>query len=278
MSIGDFHCHSNNSDGILKPTQLVKKAKKNGVKYLAITDHDSISGIHEAKEIAKEIKGITIIPGIELSIDVLEEDVHILGIFIDEKNPELINKLKKLRKARINRAKELLIELKKDNIIIDWQLIKRIAGNATIGRPHIARAMVELDYVKSVQEAFNEYLSKDRYSKIKREKLELKNALEIIHNSGGISVLAHPTLIKKFDAVLKLLIQSHLDGIEIYYKNYSKKIINKLLKVSIQKKLIALGGSDYHGIHGNQEKEPGNIPFPNEIVERLIKKYYKENQ
>ena len=277
MSIGDFHCHSNNSDGILNPTQLVKKAKKNGVKYLAITDHDSISGIHEAKKIAKEIKGIHIISGIELSIDVLEEDVHILGIFINEKNSELINKLRKLKKARNSRAKELLVELKKDKIIIEWELIKKIAGNATIGRPHIARAMVKLDYVKSVQEAFNEYLSKDRYSKIKREKLELKNALEIIHNSGGISVLAHPTLIKKFDAILELLMQSNLDGIETYYKNYSTEIINKLLKVSKQKKLVALGGSDYHGIHGNQEKEPGNIPLPDQIVEKLIKKYYKEN-
>jgi 3',5'-nucleoside bisphosphate phosphatase len=272
MSIGDFHNHTNHSDGKLTPQQLITKAYRNNVRYIAITDHDSISGIADAKKEAAKYKNIHVISGIELSIDIYNEDVHMLGLFINETYPDLLIELEILKKERENRAIEIINVLKKQNIILEWEKIKIIANNATIGRPHIAQAMIDMNYVSSVQEAFNKYLAQENIINIKRIKLKPKDAMELINKAGGISVLAHPMYLKKINLIIKELKKYNLFGIETYYKNYDIKTINNIKLIAKKNGLFTSGGSDYHGIHGNMEKEPGDIPLPNEIVKELIQK------
>ena len=275
MSIADFHSHTNHSDGVLSPSKLISLAMNNQVAYLAITDHDTIDGIKEAKIISKKNDDITIIPGIELSVDVLGEDVHILGIGIDEYNKALITELKKLKEARENRAREIIHMLSKKEIHLEMPKIKKKAGKATIGRPHIAQAMINKKYVSSVQEAFDNYLSKPYITKIKRHKLSGKKAIAMIKQAGGLAFLAHPTYLKQLNKIIEMLSKDGLFGIEAYYKNYDARTVNQMLKIANKYNLYPIGGSDYHGIHGNKEKLPGKIPLPDKIAIELIKKHLK---
>tara|TARA_Y100001970_G_scaffold293704_1_gene442495 strand:- start:2936 stop:3769 length:834 start_codon:yes stop_codon:yes gene_type:complete len=276
MSIADFHSHTNHSDGLLTPSELITLAAKNKVRYLAITDHDTIDGIKEAKKIAKKQTNIQIISGIELSVDLLNEDIHILGIGIDEYNKKLISELSMLKAAREVRAKKIIETLETKGIKIELQQIKTSIGKATIGRPHIAQEMINNNYVSSVQEAFDNYLSKSYITNIERYKLSSNKALEMIKEAGGLSFLAHPTYIKKFDKIINILSQEGLFGIEAYYKNYDTKTVNEILDVAKKYKLYPIGGSDYHGIHGNKEKKPGQIPLPDKIAIKLIEKHLKD--
>lgn len=275
MSIADFHSHTNHSDGVLSPSELINLAKDNKVKYLAITDHDTVDGIQEAKKITINQTSIKIISGIELSVDLLNEDIHILGIGIDESNQQLITELRKLKEARESRAKQIIEKLYSQGIKIEIQKIKENIGKATIGRPHIAQEMINKKYVNTVQEAFDNYLSKPYIRDIKRHKLSSRKALEMIKQAGGYSFLAHPTYIKQFCEIIQILAQEGLFGIEAYYKNYDTKTVNKMLDIAKKYKLYPIGGSDYHGIHGNKEKLPGQIPLPDEIAMKLVKKHLK---
>ena len=132
--------------------------------------------------------------------------------------------------------------------------------------------MIDMNYVSSVQEAFNKYLAQENIINIKRIKLKPKDAMELINKAGGISVLAHPMYLKKINLIIKELKKYNLFGIETYYKNYDIKTINNIKLIAKKNGLFTSGGSDYHGIHGNMEKEPGDIPLPNEIVKELIQK------
>ena len=186
--------------------------------------------------------------------------------------------LKKLKKERENRAKKIIELLKKQNIRLEWGKIKTIANNATIGRPHIAQAMIDMKYVSTVQEAFDKYLARKNIISIKRLKLKLEEAMQLINDAGGISVLAHPMYLKKLDIIIKDLTKNGLYGIETYYKNYDQKTINALKIIAKKNKLFTTGGSDYHGIHGNMEKEPGDIPLPDTVVENLIQRKMRYNK
>ena len=278
MSIGDFHNHTNHSDGKLTPQQLIAKAYRNKVRYIAITDHDSVSGIKDAKKEATKYKDMDVISGIELSLDIFNEDVHMLGLFINETYSDLLIKLELLKKERENRAKQIVNVLKKQNILLNWEKIKIIANNATIGRPHIAQAMIDMKYVSSVQEAFDKYLARKNIIDIKRIKLNPKEAMQLIDKAGGVSVLAHPMYLKKINLIIEELTKYNLFGIETYYKNYDTKTINKLKLIAKKNNLFTTGGSDYHGIHGNMEKEPGDIPLPNKIVTELIQKQLRHQK
>ncbi|MAX11109.1 MAG: phosphoesterase [Chloroflexi bacterium] len=275
MSIADFHSHTNHSDGVLSPSKLINLAINNQVAYLAITDHDTIDGIKEARNISKNNDNITIITGIELSVDLLGEDVHILGIGIDEYNEGLIGELKKLKEARDSRAKEIIHMLSKKEIHLEMPKIKKKAGKATIGRPHIAQEMISKKYVSSIQEAFDSFLSKPYITKIKRHKLSSKKAIEMIQQAGGLSFLAHPTYLKQLNKIIEILSKDGLFGIEAYYKNYDTKTIKQMLEIANKYNLYPIGGSDYHGIHGNKEKLPGKIPLPDKIAIELIEKHLK---
>ena len=264
----DLHLHTTYSDGVLSPKDLVNLCYENGLKYISITDHDCTDAIQESIDIAKEIGQIEVIPGIELSS---QNEMHILGYYIDFKDTRLQKILSEFRNDRVSRTKETISLLKQLGVNIDWKVVKSFAGDGTVGRPHIAKAMISGGFVKSFKEAFDIYLGKDGLAYIGKVKMTPKGAIELINMLGGVSVLAHPTFcmegdddqsIRIFEQTLIELKSYGLKGLEVYYKNYSLDQVSMLKRLAETNKLICAGGSDYHGNGESDEVLPGLVGPP----------------
>jgi hypothetical protein len=237
---------------------------------MAITDHDSVEGIAPALLAAKDFPPLKVIPGIELSTNTLEDEIHILGYFIDYHDPELVNTLQKLRSSRRIRAQKMVGKLANLGIYIDWGHVQELAGEGSIGRPHIAQAMVERGYVLSVKEAFVNYIGRGGAAYVERERITPAQAVKLIAKSGGLPILAHPADINHMEQVLFELQRVGLVGIEAYYNGYTPKVVKYLASLAHKYSLIACGGSDFHGIEGNNETPIGEVNVPLECVERLV--------
>lgn len=268
MKFADLHIHSTFSDGTLTPEEIVKIAKLEGLKSISITDHDCIG----SQYIIEESENINIISGIELSSEIKGLDIHILGYFIDCKNETLINTVNKLKEARIERVEEILFKLKKENIFIEIEDLE-VKSTSSIGRSHIANAMVKKGYFDNYKTAFVNYLVQGKPAFVKGYKLDYKSALEIIIKSGGIATLAHPGQIYKsleIEALVKELKCFGLEGIEVYHPSHSKEQNNKFYNLAKKYKLLVTGGSDYHGKGCYNEKLIGSYG----IDEKLLNKLY----
>lgn len=266
----DLHTHSSFSDGLLTPTELVDLAYGNGVRILALTDHDITDGLPEAFQAASRYPDLTLIPGIEMSTDVPGNEVHIVGLFIDWKDAAFQAKLTELRESRRNRAQKMVERLKQLGKPVAWEQVEKMAGQGTVGRPHIARALVEAGHVKSVTEAFNLYLSRTGPAYVERERLSPGQVVELMLKVGGLCTLAHPRELDLLNGLLADLKAAGLIGIEVYYQDYEPEEIERLRALAEKFDILPLGGSDYHGMGGPQQREPGNIPLPMEPVEQLF--------
>jgi len=269
MGQADLHIHSTASDGKLTPTDVVLEAARRGLSFIALTDHDNIDGIASAQATARAFPGLKIIPGVEISTDVAEGEVHVLGYFIDYTDPAFNAALDGFKNSRLQRGEKMVAKLRKLGINIDWQRVKEIAGGSTIGRPHIAQAMLEKGYISSFKEAFNEYLGHGRPAYVERDKMTPKEAVELIIKAKGLPVLAHPLTLPDPEAMTAELKGAGLVGLETYYNGYTTEEINRLLTLADKHELIATGGSDYHGID-DTETGIGDIDLPLEAVEKLI--------
>ncbi len=269
----DFHTHSTFSDGQLSPTQLIDLAYRNGVRVLSLTDHDIVDGLPEAFEAAGRYPDLTLIPGIEMSTDVPGNEVHILGHFIDWHDAQFRRKLTSLQDSRLNRAQRMVEKLAQLGKPVTWERVQELAGEGAVGRPHIALAMVEAGHVSSVNEAFDLYLSRTGPAYVEREKLTPQDVIALLHAVGGLATLAHP---RELDAagglepLLQEIVPAGLVGIEVYYQDYTPDEIEHFLDVANKFGLIPMGGSDYHGFGGDQQREPGQVAVPEETVERLL--------
>lgn len=269
MAIGDFHTHSNRSDGILGPVELTRRAAANGVQTIALTDHDTTEGVAEAAQAAAEA-GIRLIPGLELSADLPDGgDAHILGYFTTIEQPALQTQLAAYREGRMARGKTMLAKLAGLGMELSWDRVLEIAGEAAVGRPHVAQALVERGHVESVRDAFDRYLRTGGPADAQREKLPPEEAIALIRDSGGVAVLAHPSFLPDAEAAVAQLSAVGLEGLEVYYKNYSPEEVATYRALADRQGLVPAGGSDYHGIH-DDEREPGDIPFRDEDVERFL--------
>lgn len=269
-SRADLHTHSTYSDGSLTPTQLIERAVSRGLEVLALTDHDCTDGIAEALEAAQKHPRLLIIPGVELSTDLPQEEVHVLGYFLDWQNPRFQGRLARLRHSRLERGQKMLAKLKHLGIDVSWQRVKEIAGDGAVGRPHIALAMLEAGYISSLEEAFDRYLSRNGPAYVEREKITPAEAVQLLTDTSGLPVLAHPRDLQNLESLLEELKGAGLIGIEVYYQDYDQQTIERLLAIARQHDLLPLGGSDFHGIGGAHERDLGDIPFPFEPVEQLI--------
>jgi predicted metal-dependent phosphoesterase TrpH len=266
----DLHIHSNASDGRLSPGALVKMAAELGLKYLALTDHDSVAGIPSAIEAARAFPQLTFIPGVEISTDVPEGEVHILGYFIDYASPELGRSLERFRDSRQGRAQGMIARLGKLGIDIDWARVQELAGDGSIGRPHIARAMLEKGYITRFEEAFEKYIGHGGPAYVERDKMTPAEAVELVLSARGLPVLAHPFTVAGPEKLVKELKTTGLIGLEAYYKDASREDVKTMLLLAEQYGLIATGGSDYHGIGESTEVRPGGVDVPLQAAESLI--------
>jgi predicted metal-dependent phosphoesterase TrpH len=264
----DLHIHSTASDGKLTPADVVLEAAKRGLSFIALADHDNVDGIAPAQAAASAFPGLKIIPGVEISTEA-EGEVHVLGYFIDHKDAEFNAALDRFKNSRLQRGQGMVAKLEKLGIKIDWQRVMEIAGGSTIGRPHIAQAMLEKGYVKSFKEAFSEYLGHNRPAYVDRDKMAPQEAIELIIKAKGLPVLAHPLTLPEPEAMIAELKGGGLVGLEAYYNGYTPEEVGRLLALADKYQLIATGGSDYHGIE-DTETAIGDSGLPLEAVEKLI--------
>ena len=266
----DLHTHSTSSDGVLSPTELIDLAYRRGVRIMALTDHDTTEGLAEAFAAAARYPDLTLIPGVEISTDVPSSEVHVLGHFIDWQDQEFQRRLLHMRQSRLGRARKMVDKLAALGKPVSWERVQSLASEGAVGRPHIARALVEAGHIASVDEAFDLYLSRNGPAYVERERLTPAQVVEIIAAAHGLPTLAHPRELDQLEELLSQLKTAGLIGMEVYYQDYSPEEVERLRTVADRFALIPLGGSDYHGLGGPQQREPGDIPLPDEPVERLL--------
>ena len=252
----DMHTHTNYSDGELSPNDLIELAIDKNIGILGITDHDTLEGIKNIDRNTQKIKksGIKIINGIELSAKVSKGQLHILGYNIDLNDKKLNDKMIELKDNGINSVLSLYEQLKKDyGIRFTYKDIKEfVNANHNLGRPDLAKLLIKYGYVKTIKEAFDKYLE-NSYSKIRGSNkcLQYQECIELIKNSGGIPVLAHPKTLKleekEFLIFLKNMIECGLKGLEVYHSIHSKEEMDYYLDIANRYNLLVSGGSDYHG-------------------------------
>lgn len=265
----DLHLHTTASDGTLTPTQLIERIALTNLRTIAITDHDSTDGITEAMQVTSSHNNLTLIPGIELGTATHKTDLHLLGYFIDIKNEFLQMKLKQFREERLEVAKAMVEKLSELKRPVSWERIIEMS-NGSVGRPHIARAMVEANHVETVAEAFERYLGDEGIARIQRPKLHPMDALKMIHTAGGVGVIAHPRTVKDLNKLVKEMSAAGLVGIEVYAEKYASNKRDKYLDLATKHNLVPTGGTDYHALGGKNETTPGtNGPPPDTAIKLM---------
>lgn len=265
----DLHLHTTASDGRLSPTELIQLVADQGLRQVSISDHDSTEGLEEAFLAARQFTGLRVIPGIELSTDVPGDEIHMLGYFINYEDEEFQQVLKRFRRGRIDRAREMVEKLAALGLPLEWERVQAIAGEGSVGRPHIALAMVEAGYCKEPKDAFPEYLGRNGLAYAERVKLTPEEAVEMLLKVGGVPVLAHPAYLSDLESRLPELKAAGLVGMEVYYSKFDPETIKHLQDLADQYDLIPSGGSDYHGLGNAGEPLPGSMGPPASTVERL---------
>lgn len=253
----DLHAHTTASDGSFTPRELVAHAKTLGLSAVAVTDHDTFGGHEEALEAGREL-GVEVVPGIELSVkDEHGDKSHLLGYYVDAYG-DLSRQLTYLQAERDARNEVILDKLASIGVPISMERVLEIARGGVTGRPHIAQALMERGYVASVQEAFDKYLADGSAASASKEVLHPAEAIELIHAGGGVAVWAHPTRppskrgggnvdLEEWEAKLQRWIDWKLDGLEIFYSQYTPEEAQWTARMATKYGLLGTGGSDFHG-------------------------------
>jgi predicted metal-dependent phosphoesterase TrpH len=251
MSRLDLHLHTTHSDGSCTPTEVIGLAHQAGVTALAITDHDITSGIPEAIA-AGDQYGIEIIPGVEISSLMGSSELHILGYFLDWQDTDLNQRFKSLRDSRHHRNPQIVERLQGLGIDITYDEVRALAGSDSVGRPHIARALMNKGVVTSAKEAFDRFLGDGKAAYVPRDLPSPADAIRWIKEARGLAVLAHPTWVKLTDQPLAELVRrlkaDGLDGVEVYYSTHAARQTREYLSLAQHLGLLVTGGSDFHGL------------------------------
>ncbi len=273
MGRADLHTHTRASDGWHTAEELLQLARQAGLRALAVTDHDTVAGLQAALEIGNRM-GIEVVPGIEISTLYEGIDVHVLGYFVDFTDPQLVRRLERLRNTRdlrnrmiVERLQELGIEIEIEEVYAKQEQ----GGN--VGRPHIAAVLVDKGVVGTIGEAFEQYLGTGKKAYVVPPRICPLEALELIHQAGGVCVLAHPGLYGK-DELIDQMIAKGMDGLEVYHPDHTADDEAHYLRMAEAKGLIITGGSDFHGVRDGQAFHGplGVKGVDNSVVDALRKK------
>jgi len=262
----DLHMHSTCSDGSFTPTEVVTHAVSLGISTISLTDHDSVSGVCEATQKGEEV-GVTVVPGVELSAQVDDKDIHILGYFVDPKNEALQACLKTFQDARVERAEKIVEKLNRMGIPVQMAHVMAKAGDAAVGRPHVADVMVEEGFVFSSNEAFYKYLGYAKPAYQPKYALAPAEAIEVIHASGGLASLAHPVLYAR-DDLIPQFVEAGLDAIEVMHIKHDNKTVKRYSALADKYGLLKTGGSDCHGDRRG-DAIMGQVKVPTDFVDAL---------
>lgn len=269
MRYVDLHLHTLHSDGADTPQAVVERAAQLGIAAIAITDHDTISGIAEAREYAQSA-GIEILSGVEISVDFQNQETHVLAYGFDENNPAVADILKQNQAARELRSLNILQKLKALGITLDYQDIQPEGGAP--GRMHIAQAMRDQGITKTLQEAFDRYLKFGKPAFVLRKNVPIETALDVVHNAGGLVFLAHPGLNKGLRKRVSALLELPFDGIEAYHSKHTAGDVEEFLKLAKSRSLLASGGSDCHGAIKGGKLDMGTVQTPLKYYQAILEK------
>jgi len=270
----DLHCHTTASDGIKTPSELIDYAISKGVGTLAVTDHDTVSGLEEAINYASD-KDFVLIPGIEFSIDYQGCSFHLLGLYVNHAYEPLLEKTLHLQDVRDKRIYRIIDDLEKHGIEIPVEDVLKESAGGAIGRPHVARVLVKHGYANNINEVFKKYLVNGKPGYVKKERIKLEEAISLIKGAGGVSIIAHPVSlnyknINDFENILKGFVEVGVEGIEAYSSMHKNSEISDFLELAGKYNLIVSGGSDYHG---DKDEKIGyylpSKPIPYELYERI---------
>ena len=269
----DLHMHTNFSDGSFSPEELINASKEIGLKYISITDHDTVDGIiHLYENGLYPNKGLKIIPGIEFSAKNPEHDIHLVGYNIDIYDGDLQDKLNYVIEGRWVRFTNILQRLQELGLQIKESDVLKIADTSkSIGRAHIARTLVRNGYFKTIREAFEQMLQKGKPAYVPRYLLEIDEIIELIHNAGGQVALAHPKLIADDNLVEDICANHNIDAIEIFYPIHSPEDIQRYKIFAEKYNLLITGGSDFHGTNSRYVKNLGEFTIEDEFAEKFFK-------
>lgn len=263
----DLHVHTTASDGRLTPEEVMAAASAAGLSYVAITDHDTLDGL--AALAIHPAASPVLIPGIEFSTDLPNNEVHILGYYIDPSNDELRRQIKLIKNDRTDRAERMVAKLSKLGYPVSLDRVCFHAGETSaVGRPHVAAALVERGYFPDTAAVFDTLLGRDRPGYVPHYKLTPAQTVEIIKAAGGIAVLAHPGLVGD-DAIVDEVIARGIDGLEVYHPKHDTAATARYAALAAARRLAVTGGSDFHAIPGRFPEQLGVFTVPGELAERL---------
>jgi 3',5'-nucleoside bisphosphate phosphatase len=262
----DLHLHTNFSDGTFTPEELVLHGKRHGLSAMALTDHDTLEGCCRM-EAACEEQGIEFVVGTELTAELCGTELHLLGYFLDLGNQKLLSEVARFQAVRQNRIREMVEKLNRLNVPLQAESVFRIASCRSPGRPHVARALVQEGFCGSLDEAFERFLKVNRPAWVPKCKMSALEAIALVHQAGGVAVMAHPGL-NRTDEVIPELVAAGLDGIECFHSKHSTSTIRHYIEMADQYQLLVTGGSDCHGMNKGKPLV-GSIKLPYEHVVKL---------
>ncbi len=268
----DLHMHTFFSDGRLSPEELVAAAKAAGLKYISISDHDTVDGVvHLYEEGLYPNRGIRIIPGVEFSAHHPEREIHILGYNVDIFHQGLLEKLNDVMEARWSRFSEIVDKLRAHGYSISEAEVLKIAGSSkSISRSHIARVLVKNKCFSTVREAFEKMLEKGQPAYVPHYRLEVEEIIELIHEAGGIAVLAHPKLVKD-DELVEDVLSRGIQGIEVFYPRHDEEDVKRYMAMAEKYNLLVTGGSDFHGFPTRWPDELGVFTIDDCWAEKIYR-------
>ena len=266
MKFADLHLHTHFSDGTFSPEELTGHAQRLGFAALALTDHDSVEGC-ERMTAACAAAGIEFITGTELTAEHNDTELHILGYFVDGQNEKLLTEIAKFQAVRQNRIREMVAKLNQLNVPLEVESVFALANCKSPGRPHVARALVKAGLVRHLDEAFERFLKKNRPAWVPKAKMSALEGVGLIHQAGGLAVMAHPGL-NRTDEIIPALVDAGLDGIECFHTKHSTAMSERYLEIADKFQLLVTGGSDCHGFSKGKPLI-GTVKLPYDHVEKL---------
>ena len=266
MKFADLHLHTFFSDGTFSPEELAGHGSRLGFAAMALTDHDSVEGCARMT-VACAAAGIEFIPGTELTAEIDDTELHLLGYFLDTQNEKLLTEIAKFQIVRQNRIHEMVAAINKLGVPLEAETVFVLANCKSPGRPHVARALVKAGLVANLDEAFERFLKKGRPAWVPKAKMSALEGIELIHQAGGLAVMAHPGL-NRTDEIIPALVDGGMDGIECFHTKHSTATSERYLEIAEKYNLLVTGGSDCHGFSKNKPLI-GTVKLPYEYVAKL---------
>jgi predicted metal-dependent phosphoesterase TrpH len=264
----DLHSHTTASDGEHPPEELVRRAAAAGIRTLSVTDHDTVDAL-EHVDAACRARGMTLVPGIEVSARAAGREVHVLGHFVNPRAPALLAHCAAFRNERVTRMEAMLRKLAALGHVVTMEEVQRVAGGATLGRPHLARVLVNRRVSSSVREAFQSLLGDHGPAFVPRALPDAAEAIALVHAAGGTATLAHPGCSRMDDVHIAPLAEAGLDGLEVFHPDHPPGAVRRFLQMAADLRLVATSGSDFHGENVSPDKRLGTADMPAERLAAL---------